>query len=222
MSLLIQRIPEPELMDNAEQAAAYAAADFAQSDAAFVQRFQEFVGAEFSGRCIDLGCGPGNISLRLSQSFPGSHITGIDGAYEMLSIALQRAAELPNHRASLEFVHACLPYQAAEPFQAIVSNSLLHHLHEPMLLWNNLKQLAAPDCAVFIVDLRRPESTEAAQQLTDTYAADAPEVLRHDFYHSLLAAFTLEEVEMQLAAAGLAHLQVQPIADRYLQISGRC
>ena len=42
----MERTPEPELMDGAEQAAAYAAADFSASDGAVVARLQELAAVE--------------------------------------------------------------------------------------------------------------------------------------------------------------------------------
>ena len=63
----MQRIPEPELMDEAEQARAYAQADFAEPNQRFVDCFE----AEFpelqQGAVLDLGCGPGDIVLRLAR-----------------------------------------------------------------------------------------------------------------------------------------------------------
>jgi hypothetical protein len=51
------------------------------------------------------------------------------------------------------------------------------------------------------------------------YAAGEPEILKRDFYNSLLAAFTPQEVEAQLAGAGL-NLSVDVISDRHMVIHG--
>jgi hypothetical protein len=53
------------------------------------------------------------------------------------------------------------------------------------------------------------------------HAADAPPVLRRDYRHSLHAAFRVEEVEAQVAEAGLSSLRVAAVADRYLEVWGR-
>ena len=60
-----------------------------------------------------------------------------------------------------------------------------------------------------------------AQHIVDTYAANEPEVLRRDFFASLCAAFTLDEVRDQLEVAGLGHLAVEAISDRHLLVWGR-
>ena len=107
-------------------------------------------------------------------------------------------------------------------FSVIVSNSLLHHLHDAQVLWTAVRQLAAPGAAVYIKDLRRPASPEAVLALRDRYLPEAPPVLQHDYVASLHAAFTAAEVRQQLADAGLAeHLQVGELEDRYLEIWGR-
>ena len=83
-------------------------------------------------------------------------------------------------------------------------------------------RLGLPGAYVLVVDLFRPPSRERARQIVDEYAAGEPEVLRNDFYHSLLAAFTPEEVRAQLAEHGLAEaLSVEKISDRHLGVFGR-
>jgi len=70
------------------------------------------------------------------------------------------------------------------------------------------------------VDLFRPPSAAVAQQLMETYAAGEPDLLRRDFYNSLLAAFEPSEVEAQLVEAGLPELAVELISDRHLVVHG--
>jgi SAM-dependent methyltransferase len=106
-------------------------------------------------------------------------------------------------------------------YDIIISNSLLHHLPDPAVLWQTAKAFAAPQALIFIMDLKRPESITEAGRLRDTYAKDEPEVLRRDFYNSLLAAFEVGEIQAQLRDEGLAGLNVKAVSDRHLVISGR-
>lgn len=217
------RVPEPELMLDLDQASAYAGADFSASDDRFVERFMELFGSPDAGEIIDLGCGPGNIALRMAEAFPRCTVAAVDGAAAMLDIARKRAAAMPGAKSRIRFIETILPSSIlpTKSASAVVSNSLLHHLHEPAGLWMTLRQVAAPGASVLIVDLRRPETTAAAQSIVDTYARDEPEILRQDFYNSLLAAFEVDEVKQQLDAAGLVELQVQAVGDRYLEVAGR-
>lgn len=217
------RTPEPELMLAPEQAEAYAGTDFSETDDRFIQRFGQLFGPEFVGEVLDLGCGPGNIALRIVQTFPECSVTGVDGSPAMLAIARKRASALaPEVAFRIRFIETLLP-TAVLPMHsagAVVSNSLLHHLHEPSVLWLTLRQVAVRRAPVLIVDLRRPETEAKAQQIVDTYAPDAPEVLRTDFYNSLLAAFEVDEVGGQLERMGLSGLQVQAVGDRHLEVFG--
>lgn len=218
------RIPEPELMDTPEQAAAYAAADFAEAHDALVLAFRERFPAFGSGRMVDIGCGPADVTVRLARAHPHVSVDGVDGDAEMLRHGRIRveAAGL-GERVRLDEVR--LPagpavWAARGGYDAVVSTSLLHHLADPMALWTTVRAAASPAAAVFVWELRRPPTTDAAQALVDTYAGDEPEVLRADFYNSLCAAYTEREIQDQLAAAGL-DLEVEPLGDRHLLIWGR-
>ena len=219
----MQRTPEPELMDDPQQAEAYAAADFASTDAAFVAEFchrycQEHAGLG-PGPLVDLGCGPGNITLRLAEALPARAIVGVDGSGPMLAIARARAAGFGSR---VTWVEALLPAPSLPRggFAAVLGNSLLHHLEDPRLLWATVAELAAPGAAIWIGDLRRPASEAEAEALVERYAGDAPPVLRADFLASLHAAYEPDEVRAQLAAAGLP-LVVEAVGDRHLRVHGR-
>lgn len=219
----MERIPEPELMDEDEQARAYALADFAEPHDRFVQLFREaFPHEPVTGRVLDLGCGPADVTLRFARAFPACCIDGVDGAERMLHYgraALARAGL----EARVRLIHGYLPGAAlpCQAYDAVISNSLLHHLADPMVLWEAVTAHARPGAPVFIVDLLRPASHAQAQALVERYAAGEPEVLRRDFHNSLLAAYRVDEVTEQLARAGLPHLAVQAASDRHLTVCGR-
>ncbi len=106
------------------------------------------------------------------------------------------------------------------PFDTVISNSLLHHLKAADALWEEIKRVAKPGAQVFVMDLMRPATEDQARWMVDAYAAGEPEVLRHDFFHSLKAAYTLDEVQAQLQAADLAHLEVAASSDRHIIVFG--
>jgi len=72
-----------------------------------------------------------------------------------------------------------------------------------------------------VMDLLRPRSREEATRLLALHAADAPEILRRDFFNSLLAAYEIEEVRAQLRVAALPQFQVEVVSDRHMLIFGR-
>jgi len=217
----MQRIPEPELMDAAEQARAYAEADFEEANNLFVDSFRACFGDGLTGRVLDLGCGPADIICRLAQHYPDLRFDAVDGAAAMLdwakhSLARHGVAD----RVSLLQRHLPCDDLPASRYEVITSNSLLHNMRNANDFWAMLAARAEDACRVLVMDLLRPESPAAAEELVAQYAADAPPVLRQDFHNSLLAAYRPDEVEAQLARAGLEWLEVRVVSDRHWQVSG--
>ena len=217
----MQRIPEAELMQDAAQVKAYAGADFSEPHGHFIELLKSSIGvAEFSGAALDLGCGPGDITVRFARAFPGSRIDAVDGSLPMLE---QARRQLPEElQRQIVYVHGKLPdvHLPRQEYDIIFSNSLLHHLPDPSVLWKTLLKYAKPGARIALMDLLRPDSEQQAGTLLTLYAANETKILQRDFYNSLLAAFTVEEIERQLADAGLI-LTVARVSDRHCFISGR-
>jgi cyclopropane fatty-acyl-phospholipid synthase-like methyltransferase len=218
---MMLRILEPELMDDPEQALAYAKADFEEENQGFVDRFRQYYPDLAEGHVLDLGCGPGDIPIRFVRALPGCRITGVDASPAMIRLAEEavRAAGLTDRIAlCCERVQSLQP---AEPADAVISNSLLHHLPNPLQFWYGLKRLVKPGSPVLVMDLLRPESPEEAQAIVDRYATGEPAILRRDFYNSLLAAFTEDEVAAQLAEMNLSRLLIDVPDGRHWIVGGR-
>lgn len=219
----MDRVAEPELMDSPDQAAAYANADFSAPHDAFVQHFRDRFGDFYGAEVLDLGCGPADVTVRFARAHPDCAVTAVDGARAMLIHAADAIARA-GLTTRIRLLHAYLPQQlpAEKRYAAVISNSLLHHLRDPLDMWRMVRRTAADDAPVLVMDLMRPTSYEACRALVSCYAADAAPVLGRDFYHSLRAAYTVEEVQAQLAATGLDGLRVEAVSDRHLIVHGRC
>lgn len=218
----MKRVPEPELMEDEEQARAYSEADFSEPHARFVRLCGEaWAENEPRGRMLDLGCGPADITVRLAQSFPRLTIDGVDGSAAMLKFGEERVRR-HGLAARVRLIQGRLPAcPLPGEYDAVVSNSLLHHLSDPAVLWEAVGRCSRPGTVVFIMDLMRPEDETQARALTERHAAGAPAVLRHDFFHSLLAAYRPAEVRAQLMEAGLEDFDVRAVSDRHLVVCGR-
>jgi len=219
----MKRRPEPELMDGEAQTRAYAEADFEESNSLFTEKFREYFDHPLqTGAMADLGCGPGDISIRMANQYPGWTVIGLDAGSNMLKLARERlAAEQLDGRVRFQQSYLPDPSLPAASFDALISNSLLHHLPQPRVLWQSIVHLARPGAVIQVMDLLRPDTESEAQRLVDTYSADAPDVLREDFYNSLLAAYTPFEVSEQLLAAGLDRLKIEIPSDRHWIVHGR-
>ena len=221
--IVIDRISEPELMDDEAQALAYALADFEEPHGRFIELFREaFPETPVSGTVLDLGCGPADITLRFARAYPNCRLHGIDGAANMLRFG-REAITTQGLSSRIQLIHGYLP--GAElpqgDYDVVISNSLMHHLNNPSTLWQAVKEYAKSGAPVFVMDLMRPDSREQAEAMVETYAANEPDVLRHDFFHSLLAAYRIEEVRRQLDASGLGGFAVTAVSDRHWVASGR-
>jgi len=215
----MQRIPERELMDDEGQALAYARADFGASNQRFVEAALR-VAPRPVRQAIDLGCGPGDVVVRLARAATDATITAVDGSEPMLRLA-RRAVSAAGLDGRVRLVAARLPALPFEPhaFDTVLSKDLLHHLTDPAGLWASVARLGRRGTTVCVMDLARPDTRAAAEAIVERAAGGESPVLQEDFLNSLCAAFTPDEVREQLATAGLA-LEVSPIGDRHLLVAG--
>jgi 2-polyprenyl-3-methyl-5-hydroxy-6-metoxy-1,4-benzoquinol methylase len=215
------RLAEPELMDTPEQVAAYASADFSVPHQALVSKFAELFPEFASGLVLDIGCGAADVTGRFALQYRDAQVIGIDAGPEMLRVGVAHIARLGvSSRVTLEQMH--LPDERLEelgPFDAVICNSLLHHLADPSSLWESLKfcRVGAP---VFVQDLRRPYNNQMLEALVAMHTENFAQELITDFHNSLRASYTAAEVRQQLNIAGLT-LTVEEVGDRHLIVYGR-
>ena len=215
----MERVLEPELMDDERQSIAYARADFSSSNQFFVDGLINDFPRPLS-TAVDIGCGPGDVMIRLARALPDLHITAIDASAPM--IALARGAVITEGLSDrIELVQGYVPGVAlkAHSFDVVLSKDLLHHVPDPSVLWKEIARLARPRAVIYVMDLVRPSTPEEARRIVDRVAAREDPILREDFYNSLCAAFTVDELREQVAAAGL-DLEVRQAGDRHAIISG--
>jgi ubiquinone/menaquinone biosynthesis C-methylase UbiE len=217
----VKRVPEPEIMDGDAQALAYARADFTAVNQGFVERLLARFPGLRDGVIADVGCGPADIPLRLTVAAPALHVVAIDASPAMLRLAAKSIRARGARAVSL--VCARLPDVPAPTgaFDAIISNSLLHHLPEPVAFWREIRRLGRPRAPVHAMDLFRPQSTDDARRIVDAAAANEDPILRDDFFNSLLAAYEPAEIQEQLDVAGLGHLRCEVVSERHWLVSGR-
>lgn len=208
-------------MDEEAEVLAYRDADFRRVNLLCARRALR-VADKTRGRALDLGCGPAEIPILFCGLAPGWKVTAVDASATMLREAVRKVKQARlDRRVQLVRGDAKRLRGLKWPYDLVLSNSLLHHLPDPLPFWREIRRWAAPGTALLIQDLFRPGSVREARRLVALHAGEASRVLRQLFFQSLLAAFTPEEVRAQLREAGLSGLEVRKVSDRHLVIRGK-
>jgi ubiquinone/menaquinone biosynthesis C-methylase UbiE len=212
----MQRVLEPEVMDTAEEAKGYDAMDHGPANAAFVARLVEL---NAKGRMLDIGCGPGHIALLVCERLPAAQVVAVDLALHMLAFAERHVAASP-HKDRVDLRHAdakALPFPDGS-FDAVFSNTILHHIPDPRLFLKEARRVLRPGGALLIRDLFRPPTAERAAELTQLHAADATPYQQELLRASLCAALTPEELRKIANEAGLRKAELVTDSDRHMSL----
>lgn len=219
VSSQLQRVLEVELMDTAEETAGYDRMDHALVNARFVADFLAEHGSSRGGRYLDVGTGTALIPLVLATADRHAHIVALDGAAHMLATAAEHIEQAGlAQRIELQQQDAKKIQFPDGHFEAVISNSIVHHIPDPATVLGEMVRLVAPGGTLFVRDLARPIDAHRLQQLVDRYAAGAPEIARAMFADSLNAALTTEEVAQIVAPLGLSSSCVGMTSDRHWTI----
>lgn len=215
----MKRILEREIMDNEEQAVAYASADFSSSNQMFVDKLLEDY-RPILKNVLDIGCGPGDVPIRLAKAKPSIEITAVDASDPMLRLA-RKAVKDAGLTRQIKIIKGHVPGLVVKnhSYDAILSKDLLHHLPDPMVFWEQVKCLAKAEMVVYVMDLSRPQTKQRARDIVESVSGQEHPLLKQDFYDSLLAAFTVDEIRAQLREASLA-LEAAQVSERHLLVKG--
>lgn len=210
----MERILEPEVMDSLEEAIEYDAMNFTEVNTNFAQRAIT-LGPQVA-KVLDVGTGTARIPILIAQQCQEWQITGIDLARSMLNIGKQNIKEAnKTQQIDLKVVDAKqMPYTDAQ-FDLVLSNSLLHHLPNPLPFLRELNRVLKPNGGILLRDLLRPASTEIINHMVEEIGEDYSPHQKQLFRDSLHAAFTLNEVQELLEAAGLKGVNLYQSSERH-------
>ena len=212
----LPRVPEPEVMDDFGEVEAYscaaAKAYLSKIDDTFVDHAVRLVGAT-PGRALDIGCGPGQIVMKLATQLPQWRFIGVDRSLAMV----RRAKEIAKLHTSQEAgriqadtaTNVCflvgdagaLPVENGS-FDLVLCNSVLHHIGDPVRLFSEIRRIAKPGAAILLRDLRRP--SRLLFPLHVRWHGRHYHGLMYKLYRdSVHAAYTAEELSAMLRSAGI-------------------
>lgn len=211
---MLDRVLEPEAMDDEQEALEYDLMDHAAVNRAFVEDFLKVHRGGWP--VLDAGTGTALIPVELCCRCPGARVVGLDIAMAMLRRGQQHLRDLGLENAIL-LVRASarrIPLADAS-VPAVMSNSLIHHIPEPMQVLSEMVRVLAARGTLFIRDLFRPADEKTLEELVSRYAGDATEKQREMFSASLRAALTVEEVRQLVQALGIPAECVRATSDRH-------
>jgi ubiquinone/menaquinone biosynthesis C-methylase UbiE len=212
----MDRVLEPEIMDTPEEAATYEEMDHGEVNQAFVARL---IALGARGRMLDIGTGPGDIPLLAVERIPDANVVAIDLAPRMLALAESRLAASPHgSRVELRLADAkALDFEDAS-FDAVFSNTILHHLADPRPLLREAHRVLRPGGVLLVRDLYRPPNPARVAELVALHAASASEYGRELFRASLCAALTPSELRAVADEAGLTDARLVVDTDRHMSL----
>lgn len=221
--MTLERVLEPELMDTPDEARDYDAMDHSEVNRRFVQELLAFAAqhghaqhGQTLGDVLDLGTGTALIPIELCHQEPACRVMAIDMAVHMLELARYNVhAAGWNERIQLSQVDAKrLPFDDGM-FQTVISNSIIHHIPEPLTCLAEMVRVTAPGGILFVRDLMRPHQEGELSRLVQLYAGQESEHARQMFADSLRAALTLDEIRQSVGEVGMPPESVQATSDRH-------
>lgn len=202
---MLKRRLEPEVMDTREEAVDYDSMNHTAVNCRFVDDFLEFCfktplesrlkDSKMPLKVLDVGTGTAQIPIELCSRPVFCRVQAIDLAGEMLKLAEDNVARTKLENAiQLELVDAkTMPY-ANRSFDAVISNSIVHHIPEPRAVFAEMSRVLARGGVLFVRDLLRPNSESIVDDLVKSYAGQENAHSQQMFRDSLHAALTLPEV----------------------------
>ena len=211
---MIPRVLEPEVMDTWEDAIEYDNMDFTDVNTAFVDRAIEL--APQSGRILDAGTGTGRIPILILKRRSDFEVIAIDLSENMLKVGQQnvRRARM-EEKIGFRLLDAKKMPLPDSSFEMVISNSLVHHLPDPLPFFVEIRRVITAHGGLLIRDLIRPQTRSDVEALVEKYAGDCDERQKGLFRDSLCASLTIEEVEQFVKQSELRGITVSRSSDRH-------
>lgn len=191
----MQRHLEPELMLDPEQVDAYNKSHRQWGINGFIYLYEKYFN-KHNGSISDLGTGTGQYLIALKNKFPELQIYGYDASPSMVECSIRNFNEA---HVDIKIVCERLENISLKTDYTISTNTL-HHIPNANVFWQSIKNISNE---VFVMDLVRPDSIEDAMSIVEKTSQGDSELFKKDYFNSLLAAFSEQELEEQILGTNL-------------------
>ncbi|RLS21431.1 MAG: class I SAM-dependent methyltransferase [Planctomycetota bacterium] len=218
----LHRILEPEVMDTLEEAFEYDSMDHSQVNEVFCNDFFAARNLTDGAQVLDVGTGTAQIPLAMCRRNSGLKITAIDLAESMLTLGNKniQTARLQDSITLAQVDSKKMPYPD-ESFDQVISNSIIHHIPNPIECFKEMIRVTKKDGLLFIRDLLRPFSMAELQNIVNLHAGDATPKQKQLFTDSLHASLSLTEVRKMVKLFGFEAFTVIQSSNRHWTFTAR-
>ena len=218
----LQRILEPEVMDTLEEAFEYDSMDHSQVNEVFCNDFFAARNLKDGVQILDVGTGTAQIPIVMCKRNTGLKITAIDLAESMLTLGNKniQTARLEDSITLDQVDSKKMPY-SDESFDQVISNSIIHHIPNPLECFKEMIRVTKKDGLLFIRDLLRPFSIVELHNIVNLHAGDATPKQKQLFTDSLHASLSLAEVREMVKLFGFEAFTVIQSSNRHWTFTAR-
>jgi ubiquinone/menaquinone biosynthesis C-methylase UbiE len=173
----------------------------------FAKSIVEETNPPLGASVLEIGAGPGWVSVCLAQLRPDLRITVADLSADMLGIAAQNFAA---HGVAGEFVQGeveQLPEAMLGRFDLVYSRDSLHHWSDPTEGFRQLRSVLKPGGMLLVGDGRRDLSL-AGRLMVAVISRSIGDMGKY-WRTSLAAAYTPNELNLMMKQSGLSEVKVQ-------------
>jgi ubiquinone/menaquinone biosynthesis C-methylase UbiE len=218
----LHRILEPEVMDTLEEAFEYDSMDHSQVNEVFCNDFFAARNLTDGVQILDVGTGTAQIPIAMCKRNIGLKITAIDLAESMLTLGNKniQTARLEDSITLVQVDSKKMPY-SDESFDQVISNSIIHHIPNPLECFKEMIRVTKKDGLLFIRDLLRPFSMVELHNIVNLHAGDATPKQKQLFTDSLHASLSLTEVREMVKLFGFDACTVIQSSNRHWTFTAR-
>jgi ubiquinone/menaquinone biosynthesis C-methylase UbiE len=218
----LHRILEPEVMDTLEEAFEYDSMDHSQVNEVFCNDFFAARNLTDGVQILDVGTGTAQIPIAMCKRNSGLKITAIDLAESMLTLGNKNIqTALLENCITLVQVDSKKMHYPDESFDQVISNSIIHHIPNPVECFKEMIRVTKKDGLLFIRDLLRPDSIAELQNIVNLHAGDATPKQKQLFTDSLHASLSLTEVREMVKLFGFEAFTVIQSSNRHWTFTAR-